>query len=388
MIREDLIDVCENALMCPGRRSGNFLMKASSSNAFVIREDDTLFVVDTGAGRDMKHSVLSAVENLRGESKKLVLINTHSHVDHIGNNGAVMSLEGFKAKRHLIHEKAEPMLSPYDFFLSLHREIDKYYDLFEGPPPPWRFLTRFMALGNRKSHLENMVRSSICKFEPLDISQNTMEYLKESDMKPIQLGSYMVDQLKMAEDAVCIDLEPLSLSGWPLNGAFLLADGSHSPDHIVAYFPNKKLLITGDLTLEFFPIYPKHSSEKIIMERLRNLQDMAREGVFEILVDSHHKKVYRGENEIVGFLKGIVNTHNEFRDVLLSCFEDGKGETIKSLYRKLRRHRFESPSVDFHLESQFPNTPFFLKTIITAMLLERNFQVEGQGAEATFHPAG
>lgn len=382
------VPIMEDVLMCPGDNKVNCFFKPFVANTFVVKEGNTLFVVDTGAGKRMKEMLIKAVDQLRGDAKKLVLINTHAHVDHIGNNKAIMNLKRFDEKHHLMHEACEKMLDPYKYFPGIYREFDKYYDVFEGPPPPWRFFTRLMSIGSRQKNLDKMVGLVLKKYEPVESSPETVEFLKRDDMGLIEIGSCNVEELKMASNVVSIDLGPRTLRGWKVDSAIIWAEESHSPDHIMVLFPGKKLLITGDLTIDLFPMFPDHPKSELSIRNMSAIKDLATEEIITTLADSHHDGVCEGMSSINTFLRGIIDRHNSFRNALISCFdgesEGETGETIKSLYRKLRKKRFDNKAVDFHLEHQFPATPTFLKSIISSILLEMGYSVEGSGGEARF----
>lgn len=380
----DIIEVAENILMCPGSRKGNAYFTPQSSGCYTVREDDTVFVIDSGAGINQRNMIIQAVKRIKGDAEKLVLINTHAHVDHICNNKYIMEIDGFKSKHHYLHESGKCCLDPYNY-LSLHQEIDRYYDIFEGPPPPWRLITRILSLGSREKQLKKMVEKALKKFGDIEPSRETIEYLQDKDCCVFKFDNCRVDELKMSADAVSINLGPMEVKGWDIHGAQIFANGGHSPDHIVVYFPKKKFLAAGDLTLEMFPIFPGHSSEKTIIEHLELIQELTKEEMIEILGDGHHSKVFKGSKAILELIDNILTLHDSFKEALISCFDKGKGETIKSLYRKLRKLRYDIPAVDFHLENQFPAAPVFLKTIICSLLLEMGAKIEGSGDNAVFY---
>jgi len=384
-MRSQTIEIMEDALMCRGLMDGGGILKPTSANAFVVREGDTVFVIDTGAGKRMKKALLEAVKRLRKDTEKLVLINTRCNIDRICNNDAVMALEGFIKKRHFMHESGKMRLDQHTFHINLLLEFDRFYNVLEGPPPPWRFFTRLLAIGSRDKHVRRMVESAIKKYEPGGGSAETIQFLKESDIIPIEVGSSLVDDLSIAGEVVSINLEPLTVRGWKTDNVVIMADGSSSEDQVLVYFPEKKLMILGDLPYEMFPLHLHYSCANKVIDKLETVQEFARDELVTTVVDSHHQDVYNGQEKIRSFLQKIINSHNQFREALLSCFEEGRGETIKSLYRILRKKRYENPAVDYHLENQFPKAPVFLKSLICSLLLDLGYRVEGRGNKATFY---
>lgn len=377
------VRIMDNAIMCRAiKEDGGYIMPFTT-NAFVIRDGKTVFVIDTGAGAKMKELLISAVEELREGADSLVLINTRCHVNRVTNNEYIMNIEGFKNKTHLMHENAKPMLDPYSFYQKLYRDLDKYYDVFEAPPPPWKFLTKLLSFGSREKHFKTYVNKKINKYEPVRMSPGTIQYLKDSDAINISFETCMVDEVNMACDGVSINLGPMQVKGWKVDEAIILQSGGHSLDSIMVYFPAKKLLLAGDLTFEIFPMFLKFSSAERTMEMLGTVQDLVREGLIQIMADSTHYEIYKGATKILDFLHGIWECHENFEQALFSILEEG--DTIKSIYRKLRKQRYENPAVDFHIDNQFPKTPVYLKSQICSLLLEKGCHVEGEGSQAVFY---
>jgi len=388
-MRKVPVSIMEDVLMCPGNYKVNCFFQPFVPNSFVVKEEDTLFVVDTGAGKEMREVLLMAVDQIRKNTKKLVLINTHAHVDHVSNNKAIMEIEGFEEKHHIAHEAgAELFRDQYRYFLNIHNKLDTYFDVFEGPPPPWRFFTRLLSIGSRQKNLDRMVRSVLKKYEPIEPSAETVEYLKRDDMNLVEIGDGNVEEIKMSSNVVSIDLGPRTLKGWKYDDVVIWAEESHSPDHVMILFPEKKFLIAGDLTIDLFPMYPNHLKSELSIRNMSAIKDLAAEEIVTTLADGHHEGVFGGLNSINKFLQGIIDRHESFKRSLLSCFDgesgDEEGETINDIYRKLRKQRFDNKAVDFHLESQFPATPIFLKSIICSLLLEMGYSVKGSGKTARF----
>lgn len=379
------VRIMENAIMCRAIKEDGGYVMPFTTNAFVIRDGKTIFVVDSGAGSRMKELLLSAIEELKEGADDLVLINTRCHVNRVSNNEYIMNIEGFKTKNHIMHENAKPMLDPYSFYQKLYCDLDKYYDVFEAPPPPWKFLTKLLSFGSREKHFKTYVNKKINKYEPVRMSPGTIQYLKDSDAKSISFDTCMVDEVRMGCDGVSIDLGPMQVKGWKMDDAIILQSGGHSLDSIMVYFPGKKLLIAGDLTFEIFPMFLKFSNAQKSMEKLEMVQDLVREGLIQVMADSTHYAIYKGATKLLEFLRGVSECHENFENALFACFEEGEGETIKGLYRKLRKQRFENPAVDFHLDNQFPKTPVYLKSQICSLLLEKGCRVEGEGSQTIFY---
>src|SRR3954468_18672284 len=85
----DVVRPAPNTLMVVGRELNQAKGEADIANSILYRAGDTLYVIDTGATPSFRPSLRKAVDRLR-PFRHTVLINTHGHPDHIGNNELVM----------------------------------------------------------------------------------------------------------------------------------------------------------------------------------------------------------------------------------------------------------------------------------------------------------
>src|SRR3954453_23229552 len=85
----DVVRVAPNTVMVVGRELNQAKGEADIANSILYRADDTLYVIDTGATASFRSSPRKAIDQLR-PFRHVVLINTHGHPDHIGNNELVM----------------------------------------------------------------------------------------------------------------------------------------------------------------------------------------------------------------------------------------------------------------------------------------------------------
>jgi glyoxylase-like metal-dependent hydrolase (beta-lactamase superfamily II) len=58
------------------------------ANALVYRRDDRLYLMDTGAGPRMRAGIKRALREA-GPAQVFTLLNSHGHLDHVGNNGLI-----------------------------------------------------------------------------------------------------------------------------------------------------------------------------------------------------------------------------------------------------------------------------------------------------------
>lgn len=380
----DIIELAPGALMCRGDAPDNNLLYPQISNCFVVREGDSLFVVDTGAKSEIRKALIDAVNRLKDGAKTLYLINTIANVAHFSNNDAITGLKGFDKIVHLVHEKGEACFDYVNYNMDILRVSDRYFDVFEGPPPPWRVFTRLLGIGSREKGIQRMNSILLKKYGDVNPSFDTVTFLKEETEESIELGPVTVHSMSVSGEAVSIDLAPLKVDGWRLEGAIIIHTGAPSPDHMMVFFPKKKLLLVGDLTVEMFPHLPEKSTGSKMVESMNWVMEMNKEDLIDKMADSHHPGPMAGHEAINRFLGGLTKDKKAFKEALLSIMKPGKKITVKEIYRELRHIRFENPVVDRFIEFQFPKSPIFLKNIIVNILLQSGCQVEGNSRNAAF----
>ncbi len=384
-MEQKITEICIGAYMITCSSPAAVFRVPFVATTFIVKEGDTLFIIDPAAGIERREKILKKLEDLSDGLKKVIIVNTHSHVDHTANNSLILSIKGKFDTEVLASEKSKGKFSPYAFFKDMFEKIDMYYDIFEGPPPPWRFVTRVLGMGNRRRAMDWLLRKILSRYEPIEPAEGEIEFLKDEDLEEIDLGAVTVEDLGMTDNVVSISLGRMKVKGWKKGSAVLIPDGAHSPDHIMVLFPEKKLLLGGDLSVPLFPTWPWESSAEKTREFLDWVVDASSEGIVDVYADSHSGEYFRGVDSIKRFLGKVLEDQQLLSKTILSMFDEGKKLTINEIYKGLRRVRFENKIIDAFLENQFPKTPIFLKTVILGILLEEGFKVEGKGKFAKFY---
>jgi glyoxylase-like metal-dependent hydrolase (beta-lactamase superfamily II) len=107
----DIVRVAPSTLMVVGRPLAADKGEADVANAILYRSGDTLYVIDTGATPSFRSFLSEAIGRLR-PFRHVVLINTHGHPDHWGNNALVAGLKGVSF-RHYMSRRDFPLADHY-----------------------------------------------------------------------------------------------------------------------------------------------------------------------------------------------------------------------------------------------------------------------------------
>jgi glyoxylase-like metal-dependent hydrolase (beta-lactamase superfamily II) len=198
---------------------------------------------------------------------------------------------------------------------------------------------------------EKMMTLVLRKFAPLRLSRGTMRFFETLPGQELLIGG-------------------TSWTGWVLgdDAVWVLEDRGHSPDHVFFYIPEHRFLHTGDTTYDMFTIWPDSSGEAI-RAAVAKCAAMARAGEVGVLADGHHHRVYRGREEILAFLEGLLEDDRRFREVLVEVVGRHPGLTIPEIYRRLEWTRHE-PVVQKYLDLEFPHAPGSLQALTLLTLLD------------------
>jgi glyoxylase-like metal-dependent hydrolase (beta-lactamase superfamily II) len=176
-------------------------------------------------------------------------------------------------------------------------------------------------------------------------------------------------------------------TGWVLgdDDVWVLEAGGHTPDEVLFYLPEHRLLHTADLTLPFFPTFPA-SNGAVTRAMLDRCRAVAATGAVQLLTDGHHHMVYRGPDEAVAFLRTLLAEHNHFQAPLRDIVDTHDGLTVAQIYAQVRR-RLADPVVQHYLSLEFPYFPMALQQIITVSLLEMGYPSAGPRRRRRFYRA-
>lgn len=116
----------ENIIVIEGRE---LILGEQGDVAQIVlhRDGDRLTVIDSGAYPEDRESILRAARQL-GDVSHAVLLNSHGHVDHVGNNDVIYELAPHS--EHYMPKKDYPNLCDQSgFFEKLMDEATRYLEM-------------------------------------------------------------------------------------------------------------------------------------------------------------------------------------------------------------------------------------------------------------------
>jgi len=366
----EIHQIADGTLMVEGQVPRNILSEPDICNVLIHKRGENLYCVDTGATMYFRGKVMEAIQSLR-PFKFFVLLNSHAHPDHIPNNIIIQKVEA-DVKKHYISCQALDRFDP-DFmklFRKYYSEVEKYYPMLDGPKPPYNLLFKPLKLARKigLNPFEMIVKRSLKKFGPYDLSRETMTPYEDNPSKVIKIGE-------------------AEWRGWDFDGdVYALEARGHSADEIVFYFPRIKLLMLADESVKYFNCWPESSAKRIRHVVQRSIQ-MILNGHVDILLDSHTHEYFTGK-AAMQYLKKILDDYDSFSNTVVKILgKYPKGATVKTIYNEVVALEKESPVIKEFLSYEFPNMPPFLKTTITCLLLEAGCLTEGPDGKKLFRLA-
>ena len=364
----DIVRISENLILIEGKVPRSILREPDIANAVLYKKANRVFLIDAGATLEMRKALLRAIESFK-PFDSFVLLNSHGHPDHTGNNGIIGEVAAGE-KRHFISRPGLAMMDFSEYFLGKYGEVSRYCHYLDGPRFPFSLLTRPMKLlrlfGRKREYF--MVKKSLSKFKPFDTSVETAECFEDAPSR--ELNGPLNGPLA-------------GWKGWQLfDSLYALESRGHSPDSISFYLADEKTLILADETFLFFNCWPDSSRERIERTLELSLQ-MARKGHVETLITGHEHEVFTGA-KIESHLTTLLSDYRTFRQIVLDIVRDhSTGVTVNRIYALLRKRKDE-PVLKKYFAMEFPRMPPMLRIVITSLLLSEGCPYQGPRGRVRF----
>ena len=95
-----------------------------------IGRASTLCLLDPDVGLEQRRSILEVADRL-GPVDELMVLNSHGHLDHLGNNDVIGEIPA-GTKRHFLPREGRPALDRVAFFGAMYRRGIPYFDYLDG----------------------------------------------------------------------------------------------------------------------------------------------------------------------------------------------------------------------------------------------------------------
>ena len=278
----DVLEIDDRTVLVLGQELDVAHDRPDVANALVHRAGETLFLVDTGVTTAFRNALRGAIHRV-GPWSRLVVLTTHGHPDHVGNNDLADELgrEHNVPVEHYVPARDLPqMLDPADYWI---RSFSRIAGVAPLPAPP-------RLAGNKVVSL----------FQPLRPFATVTHTFEELPLERIAFGA-------------------VSMTGWSFaDGAVqVLRSQGHCAGHVIVALRDNGVVHLADEGNG--PCGVMHDADQLKLQTvLAATATLFDHGDATILTDGHTFAVRR-DAEAAGYLNGLLDQAMALQQVALSA---------------------------------------------------------------------
>ncbi|MEJ2885595.1 MBL fold metallo-hydrolase [Actinomycetospora aeridis] len=265
-----LVEIDDRTVLVLGQELDIAHEQPDVGNALVHRAGEHLVLVDTGVTEAFRAALRTAVDRV-GPWSRLLLITTHGHTDHVGNNDLVDELAaelGVPAEHWVSARDVEQMRDPVTYW---ERAFDRLTGVAPLPAPP--------ALSAKKV---------VSLFQPLHPFGTTTRTYEERPLERLSLGSVRMTGWSFADGAVRV-----------------LRSQGHCAGHVIVHLRDAGLVHLGDEVNG--PCGAMRDADQLKLTTVFGaVATAAAEGAVSAVTEGHDGTVRRGD-EVVAHLDEILD---------------------------------------------------------------------------------
>lgn len=291
----DVVEIAPQVQLVVGRPLDIQKGQVDIANALVYKTKETLVIIDTGGTAEFIQHLQTAVDRLKPFAK-ILLISSHGHADHVGNNAWVDTL-GAPVTHVISSHDLEAMRDQVGYFT---RGFDEAAPYISGGPPSAAFAQQIVDM-----------------FGGLDTETRNLTTLESLPLVPITIGE-------------------TSWEGWRLldGDVLVMRTSGHTAGQVVVFLPEPRIFHLSDETTGFYQVFPDASPAS----NLLTLQRAARaveSGAVAAVTDGHTFTVRSGK-AAVAYLDGFVDAAYAFDAAVTRIINENPGGiTIPELEKQV-----------------------------------------------------
>ena len=331
----DLIEIDDRTVLVLGQELDVAHDRPDVGNALVHRAGDTLVIVDTGVTTVFREALLAASRAV-GAWSRAVVLTTHGHTDHVGNNDLADEL-GVPAEHYVPARDVEQMRDPTTYWVRAFTPIAGVVPL---PAPP--------SLAGRKV---------VSLFQPLRPFATVTRTFEQRPLQRIRIGSTRFTGWTFADGAVRV-----------------LRSQGHCAGHVVVHLRDAGVLHLGDEPNG--PCGAMADADQLkIQIVIGAAATMFEEGTASVLTDGHTFAVRRGD-EALTYLDGLLDQATAMQEAALGLTGDEA-----SIRPSTFTARYAAALTDLGVVGPNPS-PFFTAMVATNQLRAIGLRPESDGPDA------
>lgn len=385
--RSRVIEIAPDIWMLEGYISTDFFKKPPSSNCFILRDDDMVLLVDTGTYPFYRDTILKILRRYKRDgAKKLVLMLTQGHFDHVCNNDVILEA-GYDDVQFLLPEAEISTIDLSGHWNGEFVELMEYYNPFQMMPMVWP--TMAINLASRKS------------------TELARKLLKLTTARLFRGINTLANQAKILsnDSRVKKKFGEVKFQGWEIGRFFVIHDATHSPGHCSFYDPKFEVFLTGDATLEINPPFFNSSMNQCI-KMAGKFRRFAEEGYVKLATDAHRSTIWsarlaeelkyeplhrvqtldmaHGKKECATFYGFFEDYYIGLKTEVLKALAKLGEATVPQLVEEFKAS--SDPRARFKAALKFPRLPSRLDVLVANVLKEAEAPRRKEADKIVFSP--
>jgi glyoxylase-like metal-dependent hydrolase (beta-lactamase superfamily II) len=379
----DIHLLAPNLVVIEGRHPTLLWEACDVPSIVVYRTAKTLYVLDTGVGPEQRAALEAQIAALGEGTEEIVLVNSHGHFDHLGNND-LLQKSSISRKRHLIPKDSAPDQDIRAELYEMYGRGKDYFSYIDGLPLPADKISGLLKTLGAASISPATLENLGSELHSSGILPAFNQFMP-SIVVDILLATYpavfpSVETMTFLEDIAPpqqIELAGAQWNGWTLGSSapevYVLQSGGHSKGGVVFYIPEHKFLMLADETTAV-PIWPDTDPRRVVDTAHKALL-MLDNGALQWLCAGHFPMVPSNDtSKVRASLQRILSQSTEFSETVgKELAAHPEGLTVDELYDALRRNVPSTSYVSFLIASQFPVFTTFMKLTLLNHLLLHSF---------------
>jgi glyoxylase-like metal-dependent hydrolase (beta-lactamase superfamily II) len=328
-------------------------------NSYLIKLKGSSFLIDPGC----TESNLELIKYYLSEHsmKTINILNSHWHLDHTANNGAILHEVSGNSWHHA-HAK-DRLDNPDVFFSKTLREVFRSVEIKD-------FLTR-----NKYAPLIVKAIELALKIFPDTAVSLAVENFKKY-YGQINLGQNQIKYFEPQVDRKRLRSGAASFNGWELPvHLWALETPGHTDDSISYYAYKNSWIFIGDLDYFLSP-NSLEGSINALHQSIESVSSLVFEDKIEYLGRGHHQPI-TGYQKVYEHLKNHLNMQKEFYDEALKVLSKKNRWYYRDLIDQLTQSN--SLTVQQALSKNNPVAPNFIDQYMIVLLKEMGFRLLSQG---------
>lgn len=277
------------------------IMKKQGDVAQIVLHcrDGILTIVDSGAYPEDRRAILKAAAEL-GEYSKVVLINSHGHADHVGNNDVIHELQASEVEHYIPAKDYPNLCDQAGFFLNLMEESCRFLDM----GTPTKVVAGIMAL-----------------FPELRTNNERALMLEDHfALETHQIGGHFV-------------------RAFPVHNVLVIPTEGHTVGHVCCLFPEDRFFYGADEFIGAVAPWGDSNPENQLAA-CRSVIDLIQSGAVTHAARGHHWGIVEGD-AFAKALQSIIETTEQWNRNLRELLESSP-QTIRSLLAVMHERMPES----------------------------------------------